>query len=103
MRVYVIPHETPCHGHWTDGSLLSLQHLVGGFIELCTPPQLRERGIELLCNEEGLLKGLPLNVHLWPFFLVGQLVAVGTNGEEFDSLTDDQLEYLKEWLANLKD
>ena len=36
-----------------DKSLGALQRLVDGYIEPCAPISLRERGIELLCNEEG--------------------------------------------------
>ncbi len=43
-----------------EPSLDTLQSLVGGYIELVT---LEEEGCEVhaICNEEGLLKGLPFN------------------------------------------
>lgn len=84
-----------------DGSLESFQKLVGGYIEPCAPVQLREQGIELLANEEGLLKGLAPNENLYPFFLVGDLVAVGVAEDEFTSLTVDQIKYLVRWLSEL--
>ena len=82
-------------------NLRALQELVGGYIEPCAPVQLREQGIELLANEEGLLKGLAPNENLYPFFVVGDLVAVGVVGEEFTSLTVDQAKYLIKWLSEL--
>lgn len=103
MRVYIIPAQAPHHGHdiKVENTLAILQTLVGGYIEPCAPVQLREWGIELLANEEGLLKGLPFNINLYPFFFVGDLVAVGVKGEEFVSLTPEQEHYLKDWLDDL--
>ena len=82
-------------------TLESMQALVGGFIQTAPNPQLNEQGIELIVNEEGLLMGLPPNENLWPFFYVGQAFMVGTDGEDFASLTDYQMRFAKEWLENL--
>ena len=101
MRVFVIPPKSAPHPHDTEGLLRDLQHLVGGYIETSAPVQLRQNGITLLCNEEGLLKQLPANQNLFPFFYVGQVVAVGVRGEEFVSLTHNQIEFLKDWLYSL--
>lgn len=103
MRVYIIPTKAPPHPHDTDESdvLRNLQTLVGGFIEPCAPVQLKQQGIELLADEEGLLKQLPCNENLFPFFFVGPLVAVGIGDEDFVSLTPDQEEYLRMWLEGL--
>ena len=81
--------------------LKALQHLVDGWIEPCAPLELKDQGIELLANEEGLLIGLEPNENLYPFFLVGQLVAVGVYAEDFGSLSDDQVAYLTRWLSAL--
>ena len=83
-------------------TLENYQHLVGGYIELAAPVELREQGIELLVNEEGVLQGLPLNENLAPFFYVGNAVAVGVFGDEFTSLKDHQLLYLTRWLRGLR-
>lgn len=103
MRVYIIPAQHAPHPHDTDESnvLRNLQTLVGGYIEPCAPAELRHHGIELLANEEGLLRQLPVNINLFPFFFVGSLVAVGVSGEEFVSLTPEQESYLKKWLEEL--
>ena len=84
-------------------NLRALQKLVGGYIESCPLAQLREHGILLLANEEGLLKGLEPNKNLYPFFFVGQLVAVGFDGDEFTGLGIEQILYLADWLAKLID
>lgn len=104
MRVYIIP---PTGGHHpmdiADGNTLrSLQFLVDGYIEPCAPPDLRGQGIELLANEEGLLRKLPINWNMLPFFFVGVLVAVGIGEDDFISLTPEQEAYLKKWLEGLK-
>lgn len=103
MDVYVIkPRMYEYYLQMVDGSLESLQKLVDGYIELCTPAELRAYGIELLANEEGLLKGLEPNQNLYPFFFVGTLVAVGVSGEEFVSLTPAQMHFLIDWLGKLE-
>lgn len=103
MRVMVIPVDASQDPYTIeiDGSLYSLQKIVDGYIEPCAPAQLKECKIELLANEEGLLAQLPVNDNLYPFFLVGQVVAVGIGDEDFVSLTDFQVNYLKYWLTHL--
>lgn len=104
MRVLVIgTKQGNIHLHDIEGDLWELQHLVGGFIECCAPVQLREQGIQMLANEEGLLRGLNLNENLDPFFFVGQLVMVGVEGDNFVSLTEKQQVYAMRWLRALAD
>lgn len=102
--IVIIPPSsvTGCYPAPWDKSLEALQRLVDGYIEPCAPVELRERGIELLCNEEGLLRGLDPNEHLFPFFLVGYIVAVGVEGEDFTGLSRAQFEYLCEWICHLQ-
>lgn len=83
-------------------TLEAFKSLVGGFIEVCAPDELRERGIEMLCNEEGLLRQLDPNENLYPFFYVGQCVLVGVDGEDFASLRYDQMLYATAWLEKLR-
>ena len=84
-----------------DNILHGLQALVDGYIEICTPYVLKCLHIEILCNEEGLLKNLEPNINVCPYFLAGPLVAVGCDGEEFVSLNEDQIEARTFWLAEL--
>ena len=103
MQVLFIGHQLPdVKVMEIKDSLKDYQRLVGGYIEAAAPAQLREQGIELLLNEEGMLQGLPLNENLAPFFFVGDAVAVGVFGDEFTSLKDHQLLYLTRWLRGLR-
>lgn len=68
-------------------TLEALQKAVGGFIETVD----RSDTLALLCNEVGLLMGLPYNHTIFEMPIVGPIVAVGVNGEEFVSLTPDQI------------
>ena len=65
-----------------EDSLASMQHAVGGLIQAVYEPG--GRNAALICNEEGKLLGLPLNRTLRD-----------ENGENFTSLTDEQIDY---WL-----
>lgn len=102
MIVYKIPNKLPPFLDEIDGSLGSLQAFVQGYIEPCAPAELKEWNIELLANEEGLLTGFDPNENLFPFFLVGNVIAVGVRGEDFASLSAYQVCKLVDWLEGLK-
>ena len=81
-----------------DGNLAAMQHTVGGPIQAVYP---FEEPVALICHEEGKLLPLPLNRALrspdtgeiydiiaGDFFLC----AAPPDSENFESLTDDQLE-----------
>lgn len=76
-----------------DGSLESMQRIVGGLIQAVYP---FEEPVALVCNEEGKLLGLPMNRQLketgdiihGTFFLC----AAPPDGERFASLSDEQIE-----------
>lgn len=71
-------------------TLKALQNEVHGRIEV-----FKRRGdLVFLCNEEGALKGMTPN----PYFcgIVGPVVAVRSTGEEFASLCDAEIEWIKE-------
>lgn len=80
-----------------EGSLRSMQEIVGGYIQPVYP--WREE-VALVCNEEGKINGLALNRPLLDDR--GQLVDIiaGTfficsapiDSESFQSLTDEQIE-----------
>lgn len=85
-----------------DLTLEALQQQVGGYIEVAPHPELRRKDVAMLVNEEGLLKLLPVNENLQPFFYVGNAVFVGIKGEDFTGLTEEQFETAMEWLAGLR-
>lgn len=97
MKVLVIaPLEEPALRE-IDGTLASMQRLVGGTIQAVYP---FEEPVALICHDEGKLLGLPLNRALYDpetgelydviagiFFLCGAPM----EGERFTSLTDQQI------------
>ena len=84
-----------------DNDLKSMQEIVGGYIECAPVPQLNEMGIALVVNEEGVLLGLPINENLLPFFFAGPVFMVGVKGDEFVSLTGEQLIFIRDWLQRM--
>lgn len=88
-------------GETVTERLHGLQELVGGYIEPAAPAQLREVGLEMLVNEEGLLAGLEPNENLWPFFYVGPAVIVSVHDEEFKSVPNAHQCYVAGWLRGL--
>ena len=74
--------------------LRAFQNLVGGNIEAVG---LFDEPATIICNEEGLIGGLPINLLINHCPIFGQVVIVGVCGEEFCSLTDDQIDQYLEW------
>ena len=74
-----------------ENTLGALQSAVGGYIEtLGVFP-----GIVAVVDEEGLLKVKTPNIAPNGILLVGDVVFVGVVGENFRSLTDEEVERLK--------
>lgn len=71
-----------------DGSLRTMQELVGGYIEhlpFCV------LGVGMLMNEEGKLKDLPFNFRFYGDDILGTVIFVGEDGgEEFKDLSEEQ-------------
>ncbi len=65
-----------------------LQQIVGGYIETV---RISDKGI-LIMNEEGKLLGLEPNFYLGAIgdTIVGPVLVVGEDGEDFASLPDDE-------------
>lgn len=61
--------------------LETMQSLVEGYIEVLP----LATNLLIICNEEGKLMGMPYNCTLVGEQLVGPIVFVGVDGEEFDS------------------
>ena len=66
-----------------DNTLEALQEIVGGRIETVT---VRNGTVVIICNEEGLLEGLPYNCEIEDNLFVGTIIAAGVDGEEFADL-----------------
>lgn len=72
-----------------ENTLEALQKQVGGYIETAS----FMKNTCIICNEEGLLIGLPVNVFLgYPFR--GTLLIVGVDGEEFCDVDESMKEML---------
>lgn len=71
-----------------DNTLESLQGQVGGYIETLTFCE----DTTLIVDEEGRLKGKPHNFTFLGQELVGVVLVVGVDGEEFCDLTKKQAE-----------
>ena len=83
-----------------ENDLQSLQNLVGGYIEALP----LTKDVLLICNEEGKLKGLPVNFNIVINgkieSIVGNVFFVGKNDSDFDSLTNEQIIILQDYLDN---
>lgn len=105
MKVLVMEPEKEAVVKEIDNSLESMQKIVDGYIEAIYPYQ---DPVALVCNEEGKLNHLPLNRALYDeengqlldviagtFFICG----APPDGEDFVSLTEDQIEKYREKFA----
>lgn len=91
--LFVAPEKEPCVKD-VSVALEALQKEVGGYIQAIYP---FEDQVALLCNEEGKLLGLPLNRVLRDRdgeiydIISGNFLIVGLGDEQFESLTEDQI------------
>lgn len=73
------PDEQYGHVCNISATLENLQKTVEGYIEC-----VEFEDFVILCNEEGKIKGLPLNLRLSEFTsIVGTIIVIGRDGEEF--------------------
>lgn len=81
------------YGHVTNisPSLKNLQKTVEGRIEIV--PVLKDKGLVMVCNEEGKVMGLPKNfiMGIPPFHdvIVGTVILCGTDGEDLADIPID--------------
>lgn len=101
MRILVVEPEHRPEVREIDGSLETMQHIVGGLIQLVYP---FEESVALVCNDAGKLMKLPANrglrdkngqiydIVFGTFFLCG----VSADSDHFTSLTQGQIERYQE-------
>lgn len=82
-----------------ENTLERFQQMVGGYIEpVYFSRKLQELGINVIVDEEGVLKNkIPSAIMVdgdRMQVLQGSVVLVGTNGEDFGGLTKEQIEIL---------
>lgn len=81
-----------------ENTLGAIQGIVDGYIELCTPFY---ENVVIVCNERSKFNGMEPSRAIYMHntlidVIYGPMLIVGISGEEFVSLTDEQLEkYLK--------
>ena len=84
-KIFVVikePGKAPVIEPMFDNSLESFQKAVGGYIETVTISD----DLVIICNEEGRLMDLPMNVEVAGIGFVGTIVVAGVDGEEFSSV-----------------
>ena len=88
---------------WVSNSLANLQNFVDGYIEVVTIcPQVvdenyecLQRGLAIICNEEGILRNFPYNCRVDSNDFVGTILFVGVDGDEFCDIPVDFQEFKK--------
>lgn len=93
IKVLFVPVGKPPEVREIPNTLEAMQGLVGGYIE----PIVLGDGVLAIVNEEGLVKGLSKNRRLpvGGALIVGDFFFVGSAGEDFASLPDDEIEWLR--------
>lgn len=79
-----------------ENELSALQEAVDGYIQAV--PLAADACI--ICNEERKLIGLPYNTRILNEIFVGNILFVGVAGEEFCSLTNEQISLIAERVLN---
>ena len=97
MKVLIVAPGAKPEEREIDGSLESMQTIVGGIIQEIFP---FEDYVALICNDEGKLNCMPMNRMLWEIndvvcgtFLLCRALP---NDESFSSLTDEELTQYKQ-------
>ncbi len=99
LRVLVVkPNEAPSV-EMIEDTLAAKQDVVGGYIEMTTPPMHGDDAV-IICNEEGKILGLPFNRVLTlengiPYDVIAGtffIIRAPQDSDDFESLTDEQIE-----------
>lgn len=89
MKILIVePNQYPYMAE-IENNLSAMQGVVEGLIECVAI----EEGVDIVCNEEGKINGLPLNRSIENDIIAGTFFVVGYNDNgEHVSLTDEQFE-----------
>lgn len=104
IKVLVVEPEKPSQVQEVPDELKALQALVGGNIDAVYP---FDESVAVVFDREGKIKALPFNRPLLddlgePYdILCGTFFITGVSGENFVSLTDDQIRRYKELYDNV--
>lgn len=96
MKIVVVEHGKSAEIREIDGSLESMQEIVGGYIECLRP---WGNNICLICNEEGKIQGLKPNRSITykngaRDIIAGTFSFCRSKGEEFDGFSDAGAAYV---------
>ena len=94
ITALVVKKQGECEIKVLKDTLKSYQNIVEGYIETVTF-EMRDTLYVAICNEEGRLKGMPYNLSIAGKHLVGPVMFVRVDGENFASLTADDIKHLK--------
>ena len=108
MKVLIVEPLKAPYEREIGNDLKSMQTVVGGYIQAIYP--FNDEEITLICNEEGKLIGLPFNRTLKDEEGSIYDVVVGTfflcrapaDSENFESLTDEQMEFCKKQFGRIE-
>lgn len=87
LRVVMVEPGKPAYETEIENTLEAEQKAVGGYIEVV--PLDNEK--ILICNEEGKLNGMQGNRRIGKDIIAGPFFIVGEDGDEFRSLTDEEV------------
>lgn len=76
-----------------ENTLENLQETVGGYIEVVPLIRGKEKWLVIL-NEEGKFKDLKPNIMWYSDVIMGDIIVVRADGEEFGSLDNEDLSYI---------
>lgn len=85
MKIVVKEPRKPAAVRVIDGTLESMQDIVGGYLD---QPIYIDRHVVCICNEEGLIRDLPYNFSLPPHFIYGTAFFCGIDGTDMVGLDD---------------
>ena len=99
LKVLVVEPNTMPRVEIIEDTLEAKQKVVGGYIEMIMPPSHKDDAV-IICNEEGKINGLPFNRLLSfengiPYDIVAGtfiIIRAPEDSEDFESLTDEQIE-----------
>lgn len=86
MRVLIKEPKKPWEVALIPDTLEALQQAVGGYIETYTIDP--ERGLVLICDEEGRLNGKQYNIRVDDVDFVGTLLLCAVDEDEFCNVPD---------------
>lgn len=90
MRVVIVEPGKYARIEEIENTLEAKQEIVGGLIDVAYP--WREK-VGIVCNDEGLLLGMPLNRTVPGYNVIaGTFIICGLGDENFISLTEEQAE-----------